>query len=84
MSSSKLERGQKPNADGEHSRVKLDMQTDPLAKASESLQWGPVREGVQMVHANACYLNASPAFNPEMDAVEWLDKLEDFFCSTGV
>ncbi|KRX94553.1 hypothetical protein T4E_9064 [Trichinella pseudospiralis] len=28
MSSSKLERGQKPNADGEHSRLKLDMQTN--------------------------------------------------------
>ncbi|KRZ67383.1 Retrovirus-related Pol polyprotein from transposon 17.6 [Trichinella papuae] len=50
---------------------------------SGSLQWGPVQEAVQ-VFTRGAYFCPPPAFGPEMDAKEWLKKLEDFFRASGV
>ncbi|KRZ56023.1 hypothetical protein T02_10008 [Trichinella nativa] len=44
---------------------------------------GPVREPVQ-VFTRGAYFCSPPAFCPEMDAKEWLKKLEDFFRASGV
>ncbi|KRY22530.1 hypothetical protein T12_5000 [Trichinella patagoniensis] len=44
---------------------------------------GPVRESVQ-VFTRGAYFCPPPAFCPEMDAKEWLKKLEDFFRASGV
>ncbi|KRY50498.1 hypothetical protein T03_17551 [Trichinella britovi] len=43
---------------------------------------GPVREPVQ-VFTRGAYFCSPPAFCPEMDAKEWLKKLEDFFRASG-
>ncbi|KRX89238.1 hypothetical protein T4E_975 [Trichinella pseudospiralis] len=57
--------------------------SEPDDPASGSLQWEPVREAVQ-VFARGAYFCPPPAFRPEMDAKEWLNKLEDFFRASGV
>ncbi|KRY31236.1 hypothetical protein T01_14385 [Trichinella spiralis] len=44
---------------------------------------GPVQESVQ-VFTRGAYFCPPPAFGPEMDAKEWLKKLEDFFRASGV
>ncbi|KRZ19074.1 hypothetical protein T11_6593 [Trichinella zimbabwensis] len=50
---------------------------------TNQLQWGPVQEITAKGIANACY-GPPPAFCPEMDPVEWLETMEDFFYVTGV
>ncbi|KRY44716.1 Transposon Ty3-G Gag-Pol polyprotein [Trichinella britovi] len=55
---------------------------DP-ARESGSLQWGPVREIVVRGIGNACF-GPPTSFSPEMEPVEWLESMEDFFVVTGV
>ncbi|KRX54571.1 hypothetical protein T09_12742 [Trichinella sp. T9] len=58
-------------------------ETNQPSPPGGSLQWGSVREPVQ-VFTHGAYFCSPPAFCPEMDAKEWLKKLEDFFRASGV
>ncbi|KRY40117.1 U6 snRNA-associated Sm-like protein LSm6 [Trichinella spiralis] len=64
-------------------RTGADPEADPLAPPGGSLQWGPVREITPSVYQGAYYCPPS-AFSPDMDSVEWLERLEDFFCVSRV
>ncbi|KRX58867.1 hypothetical protein T09_14532 [Trichinella sp. T9] len=57
--------------------------TNQTTPPGGSLQWGPVRETVQ-VFTRGAYFCPPLAFCPDMDAKEWLKKLEDFFRASGV
>ncbi|KRZ88972.1 hypothetical protein T08_3436 [Trichinella sp. T8] len=58
-------------------------ETNQTTPPGGSLQWGPVRETVQ-VFTRGAYFCPPLAFCPDMDAKEWLKKLEDFFRASGV
>ncbi|KRZ81808.1 Retrovirus-related Pol polyprotein from transposon, partial [Trichinella sp. T8] len=50
---------------------------DESARGSGPLQSGPVRELMPSAYRGD-YYRPPPAFRPEMDSVEWLERLEDF------
>ncbi|KRY55039.1 hypothetical protein T03_7536 [Trichinella britovi] len=56
---------------------------DESARGSGPLQWGPVREMMPSAYRGD-YYRPPPAFRPEMDSVEWLERLEDFLCLSRV
>ncbi|KRY45920.1 hypothetical protein T03_11040, partial [Trichinella britovi] len=73
--------GPSPNSD---ERVNNPTEgADESARGSGPLQWGPVREMMPSAYRGD-YYRPPPAFRPEMDSVEWLERLEDFLCLSRV
>ncbi|KRX37808.1 hypothetical protein T05_7745 [Trichinella murrelli] len=70
-----------PNMD-ERANNTVEEVNEP-ARGSGSLHWEPVRELTPSVYRGAYYC-PPPAFRPEMDSVEWLERLEDFLCISRV
>ncbi|KRZ17530.1 hypothetical protein T11_13191 [Trichinella zimbabwensis] len=74
---------EKEQAQSDGGRTGADPEADPPTPPGGSFQWGPVRELTPSVYRGAYYC-PPPAFRPEMDSVEWLERLEDFFCVSRV
>ncbi|KRX58151.1 hypothetical protein T09_446 [Trichinella sp. T9] len=70
-----------PNMD-ERANNTVEEVNEP-ARGSGSLHWEPVQELTPSVYRGAYYC-PPPAFRPEMDSVEWLERLEDFLCISRV
>ncbi|KRZ79957.1 hypothetical protein T10_3024, partial [Trichinella papuae] len=83
MSSSKSVSGRKVNSDSDGPDENYKAEADSPTVTENPSRWGPVREPVQVSTSGACFC-PPPAFCPEMDPTEWLEKLEDFFCVSGV
>ncbi|KRX14550.1 hypothetical protein T07_3066 [Trichinella nelsoni] len=83
VSSGKREAGRKRiKASGSQEEM-AEQKGPPVDTGSSSLSDECANSAIAEVYRGACY-SPPPSFCPEMNPVEWLERLEDFFCVSRV
>ncbi|KRX26282.1 hypothetical protein T07_12964 [Trichinella nelsoni] len=72
-----------PSPNSNECTISAVEEADEHARGSGPLQWGPVREMMPLAYRDYYYF-PPPAFHPEVDSVEWLERLEDYLCISRV
>ncbi|KRY11964.1 hypothetical protein T12_17093 [Trichinella patagoniensis] len=83
MSSGKREAGRKGSKASGSQGEMTEQKSPPVDTGSSSLSDECANSAIAEVYRGACY-SPPPSFRPQMNPVEWLERLDDFFCFSRV